>query len=164
MIWSAPLQKRSTETSTCVVTPVLSCISYKSSPFSCGTVTRRKTRCQVTDYVDYGSCEGTQAVSGLWWLRHMNHMHNHEYLGSISGALVDHLIVFGSNVISVRKKHKAQVELLQLIIPSEPKKTESPGTKLEQSHERNTDPLLIVWILIWEKIPTTIQSHIHCRV
>lgn len=36
----------------------------------------------------------------------------------------------------VRKKHKAQVELLQLRIPFEPKKTESPGTKLEQSHEK----------------------------
>lgn len=72
-------------------------------------------------------------------------MHNHEYFGSISGALFATWYFSGSNVIGERKKHKAQVELLQLRIPPNPKKTESPETKLEQSRQRNTDPLLIFW-------------------
>lgn len=48
-----------------------------------------------------------------------------------------------SNVIGERKKNKAQVELLQLRIPPNPKKKESPETK--QRCQRNTDPLLIFW-------------------
>lgn len=70
-------------------------------------------------------------------------MHNDDYFWvNLLGSLC-HLIFLRSNVIGERKKHKAQVELLQLRIPPNPKKTESPETKLEQSCQRNTDPLLI---------------------
>lgn len=55
------------------------------------------------------------AQSGIFWVN---------FWGTLC-----HLIFLESNVIGERKKHKAQVELLQLRIPPNPKKTECPEKK-----------------------------------
>ena len=49
-------------------------------------------------------------------------MHNHEHCELIFCGTLCHLIFLSSYVIGEKKKNKAQVELLQLRIPPDPKK------------------------------------------
>lgn len=75
--------------------------------------------------------------SNDWW--HLHQMHCHDFWVNCSGELC-HWIFLSSNVVGERKKLKAQVELLQLRNPPNPKKKKgNPWTKARCKKQNKTE-------------------------
>lgn len=110
---------------------------------------------KLEDSQETGRCEGTRAASGFWWLRDTRiDMHNHEHAWvTLWGALLATFCSFSQMQSVKERKHKAQVELLQLRISPDPKKTESARPKtFPKKH----------WtiVYVWEKSNHDPKSHI----